>query len=81
MRSNVQSRATILRRIRELEAELRRARTELKNLRTNDPATAEVVIRGARLSLERSNLECRLEAIRSVSNARLVSSSEMKGLT
>jgi hypothetical protein len=58
-----QSRATILRRLAQLESELRRARAELKNLRSHDPATAEVVMRGARLSRERTALERRLELL------------------
>lgn len=56
--------ATILRRLAQLESELRRARAELKNLRTHDPTTAEVVMRGARLSRERAALERRLELLR-----------------
>lgn len=59
-----QSRVAIFRRLAQLESELRRARAELKNLRSHDPATAEVVTRGARLSRERSELERRLEALR-----------------
>jgi hypothetical protein len=59
-----QTRTSILRRLAEIEAELRQARNDLKNLRTKDPATAEVVMRGARLSRERFDLECRLEATR-----------------
>jgi len=59
-----QSPALILRRLEELEDELRRTRTDLKNLRSHDPALAEVVLRGARLSQERSSLEHRLELLR-----------------
>jgi hypothetical protein len=54
----------ILRRLAQLDSELRRARTELKNLRHRDPATAEVVMRGARLSRERAALERQLELLR-----------------
>lgn len=57
------ARAAILRRLAQLESELRQTRAELKNLRSHDPATAEVVIRGARLSYERSELERRLEVL------------------
>lgn len=59
-----QSRVAILRRLAQLESELRRVRAELKNLRSHDPATSEVVTRGAKLSRERSALERRLEALR-----------------
>jgi predicted nucleic acid-binding Zn-ribbon protein len=59
-----ESRVAILRRIAQLETELRRVRAELKNLRSHDPATSEVVIRGAKLSRERSALERRLETLR-----------------
>ena len=38
-------RAAILRRLTQLEEELRQSRVELKNLRTHDPATAVVVMR------------------------------------
>ncbi len=57
--------STILRRLEQLEFELRQARTELKNLRSRDPATAEVVMRGAKLSGERARLERQLELLRS----------------
>lgn len=56
--------AAILRRLAQIEAELEQARNDLKNLRTHDPATAEVVMRGAKLSRERSSLERRLELLR-----------------
>ena len=59
-----QPRSTILRRLAQLESELRQARADLKNLRTRDPAAAEIVMRGARLSRERSDLERRLEQLR-----------------
>ena len=59
-----QSYNLMLRRLGELEGELRRTRAELKNLRSHDPAMAEVVLRGARLSRERSSLEHRLELLR-----------------
>jgi hypothetical protein len=59
-----QSRTAILRRLAQLDTELRRVRAELKNLRSHDPATSEVVIRGAMLSRERSSLERRLEMLR-----------------
>jgi hypothetical protein len=55
------SRTDILHRLEQLESELRQVRLQLKGLRLHDPATAEVVIRGARLSRERSGLERRLE--------------------
>jgi hypothetical protein len=58
------ARDTILQRLTELESELRLARTALKDLRSRDPATAEIVIRAARLSRERSGLERRLELLR-----------------
>ena len=57
------ARLAILRRLAQLESELRQARAELKNLRSHDPATADVVTRGARLSRERSGLERRLEVL------------------
>jgi len=59
-----QSHNLMLRRLEELENELRRTRADLKNLRSHDPAMAEVVLRGARLSRERSSLEQRLELLR-----------------
>jgi len=80
MQLALQSRASILRRIAQLETELRRARDELKGLRPNDPATSEVVIRGAQLSHERTHLESRLEAIRLVSNNTMNLTSQQKGL-
>ena len=58
------STADILRRLAQLESELERARADLKNLRAHDPQTAEVVMRGAKLSRERSSLERRLELLR-----------------
>ena len=64
MQSASQTRVAILRRLTQLESELRRVRAELKNLRSHDPATGEVVIRGAKLSRERSALERRLETLR-----------------
>ena len=54
----------ILRRLEQLAIELRQARTELKDLSTHDPATAEVVMRGAKLSRERARLERELESLR-----------------
>jgi hypothetical protein len=78
MRLASQTRADILRRIAELEAEMRRARHDLKNLGAKDTAIAEVVIRGAQLSRERSNLERRLEAIRLTSPDAAISSSQAK---
>jgi hypothetical protein len=63
MQAASQARVAILRRLAQLESELRRARAELKNLRTHDPATAEIVTRGARLSRERAGLERRLEVL------------------
>jgi hypothetical protein len=60
-----QARATILRRLEQLESELRKARADLKNLRPSDPAVAEVVVRGAQLASERSALERRLELLAS----------------
>lgn len=64
MHGNSQARVSILTRIAELDVELRRVRAELKQLANNDPATPEVVLRGARLSSERSGLERRLELLR-----------------
>lgn len=64
-----QSHTLMLRRLEELENELRRTRADLKNLRSHDPAMAEVVLRGARLSRERSSLEQRLELLRGDSAA------------
>jgi hypothetical protein len=58
-----QTPATILKRVAEIESELRLALEDLKKLRAKDPATAEVVMRGARLSRERSNLERQLEVL------------------
>ena len=58
-----QPRAAILRRLAQLEEELRQSRVDLKNLRTHDPATADVVTRGARLCRERSLLERQLELL------------------
>jgi hypothetical protein len=55
--------AAILDRLAQLEVELRQSRVDLKNLRTHDPATAEVVMRGARLCRERSLLERQLELL------------------
>jgi hypothetical protein len=63
MQPTVHARATILRRLGQIELELRHVRAELKNLRKNDPETSEVVLRGARLSQERSGLERRLEVL------------------
>ena len=63
MQRATQARVTILRRISELDVELQQARTALKNLRTKDPATGEVVLRGARLSREKAELEMRLERL------------------
>jgi len=54
----------VLRRLAQLDVELERARADLKNLRTHDPLTSEVVMRGAKLSQERSRLERRLELLR-----------------
>ncbi len=64
MHPTSQARVRILSRIAELDVELRRVRAELKNLAKNDPATPDVVLRGARLSRERSGLERRLEVLR-----------------
>jgi hypothetical protein len=58
------ARDVILRRLAQLEIELRRARAELKDLRQRDPAATEVVVRAARLSRERTGLEHRLELLR-----------------
>ncbi len=57
------ARAAILRRLAQLELELRKARSDLKSLGRHDPAIREVVTRGARLSRERSALERRLEVL------------------
>ena len=59
-----QTKVTILRRLAQLAADLRQVRADLKNLRTRDTATSEVVLRGARLSRERSDLERKLELLR-----------------
>lgn len=59
-----QSPAAILHRLAQLEKELEQARADLKNLRTHDPATSEVVMRGAKLSRERAGLERQLERLR-----------------
>jgi uncharacterized protein YeeX (DUF496 family) len=64
MRATRQNHTTILHRLAELEAELRRVRHGLKDLGSKDPAAAEFVIRGAELSRERSSLERRLELMR-----------------
>ena len=58
------SRLDMLRRLEQLTAELGRVRHELKNLHSHDSRIAEVVMRGARLSRERSGLERRLELLR-----------------
>ena len=58
-----QPRVSILNRLAQLESELMQARADLKNLRMHDPATAEVVTRGARLSGERARLEHQLERL------------------
>jgi hypothetical protein len=58
------ARDAILQRLAQLESELRRARSELKDLRPRDPAAREVVFRAAQLSRERSGLEHRLELLR-----------------
>jgi len=63
MQANDNTHAKILRRIAELEGELRSARMALKNLRNHDSATAEVVMRGAKLSSEKAGLERRLEVL------------------
>lgn len=60
MNRATQARAAMLLRIAEVDAQLQIARTHLKELRHNDPATGEVVLRGARLASERSRLEMRL---------------------
>jgi len=70
MQPSSQARAAILRRLAQLESELRHARTELRNLPIHDPATAAVVIRGAKLSRERSALERQLELLRQKSAER-----------
>lgn len=57
------ARAAILKRLSQIESELQQARADLKNLRSHDPATAEVVTRGARLSGEKAGLERRLEVL------------------
>ena len=57
------ARTAILRRLAQLESELRQARADLRNLRHRDPATSEVVMRGAKLSRERNRLERRLEVL------------------
>ncbi len=54
----------ILQRLEQLEAELRLVRSDLKKLRTHDPATAAIVTRGAQLSRERAMLERRMELLR-----------------
>jgi hypothetical protein len=54
----------MLRRLEQLASELGRVRHELKELHSHDPRIAEVVMRGARLSRERLNLEHRLELLR-----------------
>jgi hypothetical protein len=64
MRPSLNSSASILSRIAQLEDELRQVRVELKKLRSKDPATAMVVLRGARLSRERASLEQQLESFR-----------------
>lgn len=58
------SRVNILRRIAQLDLELRQVRSDLRNLRTSDAASAGVVVRGARLAQEKSSLELRLEMLR-----------------
>jgi len=63
MQTASKARAAILRRLTQIETELQQARADLKNLRTHDPATAEVVTRGARLSGEKAGLERRLEVL------------------
>lgn len=63
MQTASKARAAILRRLTQIESELQQARADLKNLRTHDPATAEVVTRGARLSGEKAGLERRLEVL------------------
>jgi hypothetical protein len=64
MRRDSQAATSILRRIAELSAELRRTRAQLKCLRIKDDATGDAVLRGAQLARERSMLERRLETIR-----------------
>jgi Trp operon repressor len=61
MRLTSQKRESILRRLTEIEPELFRAEAAVRELRGRDPATAEVVTRGAALSLEKAGLERRLE--------------------
>ena len=56
--------STILRRLAQLESELEKSRADLKNMRARDPAMAEIVMRGAMLACERSDLERRLEQLR-----------------
>ena len=63
MQTAPKARAAILRRLTQIESELQQARADLKNLRSHDPATAEVVTRGARLSGEKAGLERRLEVL------------------
>lgn len=63
MQSASKARAAILKRLSQIESELQQARADLKNLRSHDPATAEVVTRGARLSGEKAGLERRLEVL------------------
>lgn len=63
MKTATSARAAILRRLTQIESELQQARADLKNLRSHDPATAEVVTRGARLSGEKAGLERRLEVL------------------
>lgn len=81
MQRDAQTPATILRRIAELESELQSTRDDLKNVTTRNPAVAEIVMRGARLSRERSNLEQRLELLRRTSQPEAFSRSTSKDRT
>lgn len=60
MKLTPQARRSILYRLAEIEPELCRAEARLKELRNHDPATAEVVTRGARLFSEQIGLRRRL---------------------
>jgi hypothetical protein len=60
MKLTPQTRRSILYRLAEIEPELCRAEARVKELRNHDPATAEVVTRGARLFNEQLGLQRRL---------------------
>ena len=61
MKLTPQARKSILRRLEEIEPEICRAEANVRELRNHDPATKEVVTRGAVLCSERPGLRRRLE--------------------